>query len=126
MKGITMRATRALKKPSVTIVLSGDYISSGGHVYVHFNQRLNHRGTDFKVYANTGYETHELDSVLLCNILAALLTDDSAVADINVKAFELEIMANKTTTGSEIMERIFSGADAAGYVVSGSPVSVRS
>jgi hypothetical protein len=73
---------------------------------VGFNRRLQHRGTDFHAYANTGYKTDEADSHLLQQLFSDLFTDDSGIEQITVSAFTIVIKHSRAVTVKDIKSRV--------------------
>lgn len=86
-----------------------DHTSSVGflQVIVYVNWRLNHRGSDFNVYANEGYRPNEQqDAALLTSLMSHLFTDDSGVFKIHVEPFSMTITASPAASLDDIIERI--------------------
>jgi hypothetical protein len=76
--------------------------------HIDVTQRLSKRGTDFTVYANTGYfPEYDLDSGLLQALMDELLTDDSGVDRIEVKAFKLRVEHSRSVSMAALRERTF-------------------
>lgn len=75
---------------------------------IDFDVRLQRRGTDFTVYANTGYQPHMNDSALLKNILGSLVNDDSGVGRVQVKPYSLCVFHSKAVDADSILARIAS------------------
>ena len=104
-------------KPIVKICLAYDFTTSVGGMYVDFSHKLNTRGTDFIVYANTGYWPSSLDSKILSGVIDAILTPDNGIESINVRTFSLHINSNTTTDAEEVMKQIEYAVARAGYSV---------
>lgn len=73
---------------------------------VGFNRRLQHRGTDFHAYANTGYRADEFDSYLLQKLFLGLFTDDSGIEQITVSTFTIVIKHSRAVTVEDIKNRV--------------------
>ena len=105
------------QKPVVGICLANDFRVKGGCLHVDFSHRLNWRGTDFSVYANTGYAENTGDSVMLVNIINAILIPTNGVDSIDVRAFKLNIHGNMTTDVKELMKQLGYAVERAGFAV---------
>jgi len=105
----------------VAIVLDNDFTRIGGEVHVDFGLRLNYRGSDFRLHANTGYESNVKDTPLLASIVNALFRDDTGISGIAVEPFSIRVFANKTTNGKVVMDRIIRAAEEIGYTVTNTP-----
>jgi hypothetical protein len=79
---------------------------SQGITEVGFNSRLQHRGTDFQVYANNGYLANKADSDLLKLLMTGLLTDDSGVEQVTVSPFSIVIRHSRAIFGEDIKHRV--------------------
>ena len=79
-------------KPIVKICLAYDFTTSVGGMYVDFSHKLNTRGTDFIVYANTGYRPNDLDSKMYIKArisgieIAYAKAENTAIAAISPEA----------------------------------------
>ena len=104
-------------KPIVKICLASDATIIGDGIYVDFSHRLNWRGTDFTVYANTGYIENTRDSEMLANIINSIMTPTSGISCVHVKAFRLHVRTNRTTDVAEVMKQIEYAVARAGYAV---------
>ena len=104
-------------KPIVRICLASDSTKVGGGIYVDFSHRLNWRGTDFTVHANTGYTENTRDSEMLANIINSIMTPTSGIGCVHVKAFRLHVRTNRTTDVAEVMKQIEYAVARAGYAV---------
>lgn len=110
----------SLAKPGEKLVVrvANDYLwQSGGYVEVHFDLRLQNRGTDFTVYANTGYTDDIRDSSLLVQIMHQLLSPRIPVTSIRVATFDLRLHANTATTADKLLDEIVFAARFIGYEV---------
>jgi hypothetical protein len=124
MKGIMSHSNALVKvegPKTVAIILDNDFTKIGGEVYVDFGLRLNRRGSDFMLHANTGYEGNDQDTPLLASIVKALFGDDTGISGIAVRPFSIRVYANKTTNGKIVMERIIGAAEEIGYTVTDKP-----
>jgi hypothetical protein len=101
----------------VTIVWVHDFQRIGGDQDFEFNLRLHSRGGDYTVYANTGYNESTKDTKLLSAILRAVMTIDSGIERIDVKAFALKISANRASDPKNIVKQLQYAAQRAGYGV---------
>lgn len=116
--GIMSASTEIVKaKPIVKICLVHDFTSIEGGLHVDFSHKLNTRGTDFSVYANTGYRPNDLDSKILSGVIDAILTPDNGIRSIDVRTFSLRINSNTTTDVEEVMKQIEYAVARAGYSV---------
>lgn len=79
-----------------------------GMFNIDFDTRLQRRGTDFSVYANTGYQPHESDSALLKDILSSLVNDDSGVHSVTVTPYTLRVNHSKAVDADHIVARVAS------------------
>ena len=104
-------------RPIVKICLAHDFSLIGGGLYVEFSHRLNWRGTDFTVHANTGYIENTRDSEMLANIINSIMTPTSGIGCVHVKAFRLHVRTNRTTDVAEVMKQIEYAVARAGYAV---------
>ncbi len=82
-----------------------------------FDRRLQHRGTDFAVYANTGYTEDSRDTELLKSILERLFRDSVPVEQTYVKPFALVVHANSTISVERLNDIVVNAACEVGYVV---------
>ncbi|HEX7483533.1 MAG TPA: hypothetical protein VF281_00110 [Candidatus Saccharimonadales bacterium] len=114
-----MSETKELVKVDnpVTIVWAHDFQAIGLEQQFDFNLRLHTRGSDFTVYANTGYAENTKDAKLLSAIIRAVMTIDSGIERIDVKAFELKINANRASDPKNIAKQLQYAAERAGYGV---------
>ena len=112
--------TRAIVRvfKMLTIVQVSDNRVCFGTVDFDVDRKLSSRGSDFSVFANTGYEKDPKDSVLLAIILNNLLTSSSGVERIDIKPFSLKILQSRAVTVSGTVTRILEGASHAGYKTS--------
>lgn len=111
--------TQAIVKveKQVRICLVHDFTDIDSSVHFDFDLRLSRRGTDFKIYANTGYEEDARDSELLAAILKALVSPRSGLKYANVEACSLEVEFSAAVSTEEIIQRILDAAWAVGYEV---------
>ncbi|MEO8691175.1 MAG: hypothetical protein ABI397_00140 [Candidatus Saccharimonas sp.] len=86
-------------------------------IFLDFDLRLTNRGTDFKVYCNTGYQENTGDTDLLVSVLNALMTPRSGVNDANVSGYLLTMHKSAAVTTKMITERVIDAAHRAGYMV---------
>lgn len=82
-----------------------------------FSRRLQHRGTDFSVYANRGYTRNTKDTDLLAKVIEFLLRDDVPVEEIRVTAYSITVHANSTTTVVKLMNIIVDACRESGHSV---------
>ncbi|MEO5499180.1 MAG: hypothetical protein ABIR46_01625 [Candidatus Saccharimonadales bacterium] len=101
----------------VKIVLVHDFSSIGGGLHIDFDLRLAHRGSDFNVYANTGYNYSTFDTDLLAAILNALMHPRSGITSIKVQPFRMDINHNAAVETEEVMTQLQYAAQRAGYMV---------
>ena len=106
-----------LQKPIVKICLAYNFARSGGGLHIDFSHRLNWRGSDFKVYANSGYTENTGDSAMLVNIINAVMSPANGVDRVEIRAFDLRISINTTTDVEELMKQIEYAAARAGFIV---------
>jgi hypothetical protein len=71
---------------------------------VDFNQRLQNRGSDFRVYANDGYRPDIRDTMLLAIVMQRL--DRLPLEYVKVGPFSLEVVYNSTFDSEEILEHV--------------------
>ena len=102
-------------RPIVKICLAHDFSLIGGGLYVEFSHRLNWRGTDFTVHANTDYIENTRDSEMLANIINSVMTPTNGVGQVEVKAFKIIIGSNRTTDIEEVMKQIEYAVARAGF-----------
>lgn len=106
----------AVVEKKVRIGLSDSTRISMGLIY-HFDLRLSNRGSDFRVYTNTGYTENTRDTDLLVYIANALMTPRSGVQKIDVRGFSLAIDISAVVQTEEITRKILDAAHRAGYMV---------
>lgn len=82
-----------------------------GLTEIYFDVRLQRRGTDFTVYANTGYNPHEKDSVLLQVVLDDLINGDSGVEQIRVSPYAISLHHSKAVEAEKLITRIASASE---------------
>ncbi len=75
---------------------------SPGILVIHVNQRLQNRGNDLTVYANTGYTPFESDALLLAVLLEELLTERRGVLQVHVSPYQLKVYHSKAVPGTNI------------------------
>ena len=121
------RAARAAQNAeqvanTVRYGLAGDFAQSRGDTYIQFDRRLQHRGSDYRVYANTWSQSQPQDdeTELLYCILRRLFSDRSGVEQITISPFKLALHRSPVVPVEEIMLLIPQGITDAGLV----PVSV--
>lgn len=71
-----------------------------------FSTRLQHTGSDYVIYANTGYVPREGETELLQSILGAIFTDDSGVYKVSVLPFALYVYFSKALRPEDIVYRV--------------------
>ena len=122
-----MSASQDLVKVSnpVTIVWEHNFQGTGGEQYYDFNLQLHYRGGDFSIYANTGYTENTKDTNLLSAIIRAVMTIDSGIGRIEVRAFSLIISANSASDPEDIAKQLQYAAERAGYGVTFRDLSKR-
>ena len=101
----------------VKIYLSHDFTSIGGEIYFETDLQLSLRGSDFTVYANTGYEEHVRDSNLIVAIINGLFSVRSGVKRVDIKAFGFMVSVSAAIDCSVIINRVIDVASAVGYTV---------
>lgn len=105
-----------VSKPLIKICLNHDWSITGGGLVVEFNKKLTFRGSDFRVFANTGFTENTSDSPFLVSIMNALMTPDSGIEYVEVRSFSLQIHNNSTTIAADIMQEIDYAAQRAGFI----------
>ena len=101
----------------VKIVYASDLTSIGKGVWIDFDLQLSRRGTDFSVYANTGYVENTRDTDLLVSIINSVLTNRSGVSSLDVQAFTLRIIFNHAVAADDIVREVVRAAQRIGYAV---------
>ncbi len=94
-----------------------DFTAVNGEICYDFDLRLSGQGSDFKMYANTGYVENTRDTDLLVCIASALMTVRSGVQEMNVKGFALVVKKSSAVDSEEITQLILDAAHRAGYMV---------
>lgn len=112
--------TKAIAKveKQVRICLACDFTMTHGELHFDFDMQLSRRGTDFRLYANTGYVENVHDSDLLVAIANSLDTPRSGLKTADVKACSLEVNFSASIPSEEMIQRILDAAHGAGYMVS--------
>src|SRR5438045_1622167 len=79
------------RRATMSLRIHFDILPVSKAVVVSFDQRLQHLGRDYKLFANNDYEPKPEESQLLRDVLCNLFTDRSGVEDVNITPFSLLI-----------------------------------
>lgn len=101
----------------IRVNLAQDHTNIGFGVKVDFSRRLQTRGTDFVVHANSGYTESSEDDDILIAIMGSLMNPDFPVKSIKVEPFTLEIFPNTTLETREVISALIYALDQIGYHV---------
>jgi hypothetical protein len=77
-----------------------------GYAELNFNTRLQHTGSDYRIYANDGYEPRKGETDVLQSILYSLFADDAGVKAVKVLPFTLEIYFSTAISVDDLSGRI--------------------
>lgn len=105
-----------MSNPNNTIraKLVADFTNKG-YILVDFDYRLQHLGTDIRVYANDPQIGREGFTPLLSSMLNNLFGNRTGVERVHVNPFRMEVHFCRAVTTIEILELLLIGIDGAGW-----------
>jgi hypothetical protein len=77
---------------------------------VSFGIRIQHAGSDYTVYANSGYTPQDYEHPVLKSVMEQLFTDTSGVPYVTVEPFELGIRYVDAVSAEDIEELVCAGS----------------